>query len=163
MYRSVTAAVAAFVLGSITTGALLAQSQPAGPGPGIGGPATADNGPMRHGRFGPGGEGGPGWRMGAEGPGGGPMGGWMHEHQSRRMEMMRTFALIVRAEDRKLTPPDVQKIAEGFLLWNGNHSWKVLNAKAEGDVIGFDLATGDGSVIAHFTMDPTTARVARVS
>jgi hypothetical protein len=39
----------------------------------------------------------------------------------------------------------------------------VLNAKAEGDVIGFDLATGDGSVIAHFTMDPTTARVARVS
>ena len=77
--------------------------------------------------------------------------------------MMRTFALIHRAADRKLTPPDVQKIAEAFLLWNGNHAWKVLNVKPEGDAIGFDLATGDGSVIAHFTMDPATAHVTRVS
>ena len=62
----------------------------------------------------------------------------------------------------KLAPADlsvreVQKIAEAFLLWNGNHSWKVLNAKPDGDVIGFDLATADGSVIAHFTMDPKTS------
>ncbi len=40
---------------------------------------------------------------------------------------------------------------------------EMLNVKPEGDVIGFDLATGDGSVFAHFTMDPHTARVARVS
>ena len=38
-----------------------------------------------------------------------------------------TFALVYRQEDRKLTPPDVQKIAEAFLLWNGNHSWKVVD------------------------------------
>ena len=45
----------------------------------------------------------------------------------------------------------MQKIVEAFLLWNGNHTWKVLDVKAEGDFIGFDLATGQGSVIAHFT------------
>lgn len=154
MNKTIVAAVAAFVLGSITTGAFLAESQPAGPPGGLGGPPAADDGPMRHGPM------GPGWGMG---PGGGPLAGWMRERQARRMELMRTFALIHRAEDRKLTPPDVQNIAEGFLLWNGNHSWKVLNAKPEGDVIGFDLATGDGSVIAHFTMDPKTAHLARVS
>ena len=75
--------------------------------------------------------------------------------------MMRAFALVHRAEDRALTPPDVQKIAEAFLLWNGNHSWKVINVRPDGDVIGFDLATAEGSVIAHFTMDPKTARLAR--
>jgi hypothetical protein len=93
-------------------------------------------------------------------------GGWgmrMGEHHGHRMEMMRTFALIHRADDRKLTAPDVQRIVEGFLLWNGNHTWKVLNVKAEGEVIGFDLATGDGSVIAHFTMDPKSAHLTRVS
>jgi hypothetical protein len=87
----------------------------------------------------------------------------MRERWERRKEMMRTFALIDRAEDRKLTPPDVQKIAEAFLLWNGNHTWKVLNVKPEGDVVGFDLATAQGSVIAHFTMDPKTAHLTRGS
>ena len=158
MNKTIVVAVAAFVLGSITTGALLAQSQPAGPAAGLGGPSAADDGPMRHGRFGPGG--GMGWGMG---PGGGPMAGWMRERQARRMELLRTFALIHRAEDRNLAPPDVQKIAEGFLLWNGNHTWKVLNTKVEGDVIGFDLATGEGSVIAHFTMDSHNGRLSRVS
>ena len=44
--------------------------------------------------------------------------------------------------DRKLTPPDVQKIAEAFLLWNGNHSWKVIDvAPAPDGTIGFALAT----------------------
>jgi len=97
------------------------------------------------------------------GPGQGPFAGWMRERREHRMEMIRNFALIDRAEDRKLTPPDVQKIAEAFLLWNGNHTWKVLNAKPEGDVIGFDLATAQGSVIAHFTMDPKTAHLTRGS
>jgi hypothetical protein len=152
--KTVVAAVAAFLLGSIVTGALLAQSQPAGPPGGLGGPPAADDGPMRRGRM------GPGWGMG---PAEGPTAGWMRERHERRMDLMRTFALIHHSEDRKLTPPDVQKIAEGFLLWNGNHSWKVINAKAEGDVIGFDLATGDGSVIAHFTMDPHNGALSRVS
>jgi hypothetical protein len=154
MNRSVvTAAVAAFVLGAATTGVILASAQPAPP---PGAPPGADGGPMARGPW-----------MGPRGPMAGGMEGpwatrtgWRHEG---RMEMMRTFALIHRADDRKLTPPDVQKIVEAFLLWNGNHTWKVLGVKAEGDVIGFDLATGEGSVIAHFTMDPKTAHLTRVS
>ena len=38
------------------------------------------------------------------------------------MRRLRTFALIYPQQDRNLTPPDVQKIAEAFLLWRGNHS-----------------------------------------
>jgi hypothetical protein len=85
----------------------------------------------------------------------------MHWRDGRRAGMMRTFALIYRADDRKLTPPDVQKIAEAFLLWNGNHAWKVVNVKPDGDVVGFDLATQDGTVIARFTMDPKDGHVTR--
>ena len=91
----------------------------------------------------------------------GPWADRMRDHHTRRMEMMRVFALIDRPEDRKLTPPDVRKIAEAFLLWNGNHTWKVINVKPDGDVIAFDLATEDGSVIAHYAMDPKTGRPTR--
>ncbi len=147
----VTAAVAAFVLGSATTGVILARAQPAPPPDA---PPAADGGPMGHGRP---------WMEGRGPMGSGFWGMRMGEHHGRGMEMMRTFALVHRADDRKLTPPDVQKIVEAFLLWNGNHTWKVLDVKAEGDAIGFDLATGQGSVIAHFTMDPKTAHLTRVS
>jgi hypothetical protein len=76
---------------------------------------------------------------------------------------LRAFALIYRQQDRALTPPDVQKIAEAFLLWNGNHSWKVVDAAPTSDgLIGFSLATANGSVIARFTMDPHTARLTRI-
>ena len=111
-----------------------------------GGPPMADGGPMARGPW---------------GRAGGPWAERMREHQARRMEMMRVFALIDRPDDRKLTPPDVQKIAEAFLLWNGNHTWKVINVKPDGDVIAFDLATADGSVIAHYAMDPKTGRPSR--
>jgi hypothetical protein len=147
MRNTIVTAVAAFALGAITTGVILAQAQPAGP-------------PQD-------GSGGPPDRMMAHGPGmgrdGGPgmWGHWMHARHAHRMEMMRKFALIYRAEDRKLTPPDVQKIAEAFLLWNGNHTWKVINVKPAGDDIAFDLAAPDGSVIASFTMDPKNAHVSR--
>jgi hypothetical protein len=94
--------------------------------------------------------------------------GWMHGmHEGREMEgrgpmPRRTFALVYRQEDRKLTPPDVQKIAEAFLLWNGNHSWKVVEVAPTTDgAIGFALATQEGSVIARFTMDPHSGRVTR--
>ena len=139
MRKTIVTAVAAFALGGITTGVLQARAQPAGP------PDSAR--PM----------GG----MMARGPGMGPWGAGMGERHERHMAFLRTFALIHRADDRKLTPPDVQKIAEAFLLWNGNHSWKVLNVKPDGDVIGFDLATSDGSVIASFTMDPKDAHITR--
>jgi hypothetical protein len=145
----VTAAIAAFILGSATTGALLSWAQPAPP---PGAPPAADGGPS---------PGGPWTGMGPRGPGLWAM--RMREHGMHRGGMMRTFALIHRADDRKLTPPDVQKIVEAFLLWNGNHTWKVQDVKPEGDAIGFDLATGQGSVIAHFTMDPKTAHLTRVS
>jgi hypothetical protein len=138
MRNIIVTAIAAFALGGITTGVIVAQAQsPAPPPDGTGGP--------------------PGRGMG-HGPG---MGDWRHERHAHRMGMMRRFALIYRAEDRKLTPPDVQKIAEAFLLWNGNHTWKVLNVKPNGDVIGFDLGASDGSVIASFTMDPKTGHVDR--
>lgn len=148
MRNIIVTAVAAFALGGITTGVLLAQAQPAGPPPG--GPDGTPGGFMHH---------GPG--MGGPGGGWGGPGGWMHRQHAHRMGMMRKFALVYRAEDRKLTPPDVQKIAEAFLLWNGNHTWKVANVKPAGDLIGFDLAAPDGSVIASFTMDPKNAHVDR--
>lgn len=74
-----------------------------------------------------------------------------------------TFALVFRQADRKLTPSDVQKIAEAFLLWNGNHEWKIVQVgPASGDEVGFALATADnGPVIARFTMNVHTGRVTR--
>ena len=73
-----------------------------------------------------------------------------------------TFALVYRQEDRQLAPADVQKIAEAFLLWRGNHTWKVVNvAPASDGTVGFALATPEGSVIARFTMDPHSGRVTR--
>ena len=92
--------------------------------------------------------------------------GWMQHGRDRQqrdgMRRLRTFALIYQQEDRNLTPPDVQKIAEAFLLWRGNHTWKVVEvAPAADGGIGFALATQEGSVIARFTMDPHSARVTR--
>jgi len=87
----------------------------------------------------------------------------MHEGREGRGRMAPgTFALVYRHEDRQLTPPDVQKIAEAFLLWRGNHTWKVANVKPTSEgAIGFDLTTANGDVIASFTMDPHTGRVSR--
>jgi len=139
MRKTILAAVGGLVIGAVAAGALVAQAQP-GPGPG---PGPSMEGPPAH----------PHWM------------GWMHRMrgmQGQGPAAPRTFALIYREADRKLTPPDVQKIAEAFLLWNGNHSWKVTEVAAAPDgAIGFALATPDGSIIARFTMDPHTARVTR--
>lgn len=143
MRNTIVAAVAAFVLGAVSTGVVIAWAQPV---PQAGPPLAAD-GPMAR---------GPGM-----GRGPGPWADRMREHHARRMQMMRAFALIPRPDDRHLTPPDVQKIVEAFLLWNGNHTWKVTNVKMDGDAIAFDLATADGSVIASYTMDPKTGRPTR--
>ena len=140
MRQTILAAAAAFVIGGIATGAVLSQAQPAPP------PAQQmDVAP-------PEGHHWMGHHPGQEAQ------GWSHHHGGAG-----PFALIYRQPDRQLAPADAQKIVEGFLLWNGNHTWKVLDVKAEGDVIGFDLATGEGSVIAHFTMDPKTAHLTRIS
>ena len=169
MRNIIVTAIAAFALGGITTGVLIAHAQPAAP------PAGAAEGPPNGFR------GHRNWldRQGM-GPGAGPVAmgpgaeragmdrpdmerwqGRMRQHWAQRREMMRTFALIDRPEDRKLTPPDVRKIAEAFLLWNGNHTWRIINEKAEADRITFDLATAEGSVIARFSMDPKTGHLAR--
>ena len=142
MRQTFLAAVAAFVVGGIATGAVLSQAQPAPP------PAQqVDSAPP------------PGhhW-MGGWGHHPGPGGhGWM-----RHGDHPHPFALIYRQPDRNLAPADVQKIVEGFLLWNGNHTWKVTNVAATSEgPIDFDLATAEGSVIAKFTMDPHTGRIHR--
>jgi hypothetical protein len=129
------------VLGGATTGILIANAQPAPPSASVGGQPP-----------------GPKWM------------GWMRRDRGMRQgeergpNMRQTFALVYRQEDRNLTPPDVQKIAEAFLLWNGNHTWKVVNVAAgtDGD-IAFSLATQEGSVIASFTMDPHSGRVTRTN
>jgi hypothetical protein len=139
MRKSILTALAVLAIGGAATGIVVAQAQPAPPAPDEGGP------PPQRGM------------------------GWMHrghEWQQRggMMQRLRAFALVYPQKDRKLTPPDVQKIAEAFLLWHGNHDWKVVNVAPTTDgPIGFALATQDGSVIARFTMDPHTAEVERVS
>ena len=178
MHKIIVTAISTFILGSLTAGALVARAQPASappmPPPAASGPMNTqpgtgpDPGPgpgmgsgMGSGRMGPGRmEGGrmEGGRMGADGD---PMGERMHADHAEHREMMRAFALMHRADDRKLTPPDVQKIAEAFLLWNGNHTWKVINVARDGEVIGFDLAAAEGGVIARFTMDPKTGKLKR--
>jgi hypothetical protein len=72
------------------------------------------------------------------------------------------FALIYRPDDRHLTPPEVQKIAEAILLWNGNRTWKVTDvAEAPDNTVAFAFTTQDGSVVARFKMDRKTGRVTR--
>jgi hypothetical protein len=145
MRNTLLAAAAAFVIGGATVGSLISYAQPAPPpGPG----ATVD-GPDR-------------------GPPGPPMAGrmaWMRHWRGQRGPIApSTFALVFRQEDRNLSPPDVQKIVEGFLLWRGNHTWKVTDVGAgPNGAIQFSLATQEGSVIAKFTMDPHTGRVTRVA
>jgi hypothetical protein len=134
MRRTILAAVAVLAIGGAATGIMIANAQPAAPPAGM--------------------EGGPHWMD------------WMHRGHDRQgregMQRLRTFALVYPQEDRKLTPPDVQKIAEAFLLWRGNHTWKVVEVAPTADgAVGFALATQEGSVIARFTMDPHSGRVTR--
>jgi hypothetical protein len=146
MRRTILAAVAALSIGGIGAGTMLAYAQPAPPPP-----APQEHGP---------------WGHHADGPWGGHRhwGEWMrHLREGHgRMVAPGTFALVYRHADRQLTPTDVQTIAQAFLLWNGNHSWKVVDvAPAPDGAIGFAYATQQGGVIARFTMDPHTGKVAR--
>ncbi len=138
MRKVILATVAVLAIGSATAGIMIAEAQPAPP-PAPGAPPP-------------------------DGPRG--MGGWMQRMHGWREGRGRiapaTFALVYRHEDRQLTPPDVQKIAEAFLLWQGNHTWKVANVKQASDgAIGFDLTTASGDVVASFTMDPHSGRMTR--
>ena len=105
MRKTILTTLAVLTIGGATAGILVANAQPAPP------PSAM--------------EGRPHWM------------GWMHRgHDWRRgdgMRRPRTFALIYPQEDRNLTPPDVQKIAEAFLLWRGNHTWKVVEVAPAAD------------------------------
>jgi hypothetical protein len=97
----------------------------------------------------------------ADGPRHHPWMGW--GNQMHPGHGLRKFALVYRQSDRQLAPGDVQKIAEAFLLWNGNHTWKVTDVAATADgPIGFSLTTPEGLVVAKFTVDPHTAHISRV-
>lgn len=145
MHRTLFIAAAAFVAGGIATGATLSLAQP-GPPP----LPPADGGPARMADWGS-----PGW---------GPHGGAGRMGGPGMRERMRNFALVYPATDRALSPADVQKIAEAFLLWHGNHTWKVADVAPTADgAVAFSLTTADGAMIAKFTMDPHTARVRRIA
>ncbi|MGH7042494.1 MAG: hypothetical protein ACREFY_10220, partial [Acetobacteraceae bacterium] len=86
-------------------------------------------------------------------------GAWHH----RPLVAPGTFALLFHPADRALTPADAQAVAAGFLRWNGNHTWKVVDVKQLSDgKIGFSYATTDNTVIASFTIDSRTGRIKRV-
>jgi hypothetical protein len=104
-------------------------------------------------------------RGGMGGPGGwmhGPGAGDMHGPGGMMRRMMQ-FALIYPAPDRALSGPDVQKIAEAFLLFNGNHTWKITEVTEEPNRVTFAIATPDGTAIAHFAMNRHTGRPQRLS
>ncbi len=129
-----TAAVVALGLSVAGGMVVAAQAQSA---PGMEG---HDGGPM--GRPGEGPHGPGGWMHHGHG-------GWMHHH-----DPMRMLGLFYPAEDRALTGSDVQKIAEAFLLFNGNRSWKVANvAENQDNTVSFAFAAPDGTVIARFAVD----------
>jgi hypothetical protein len=95
--------------------------------------------------------------------------GWMNRmHEMMAMRGMHrpfapgTFALFPRDVDRHLSGADAQKIAEALLLWHGNHSWKVADVVENPDTVGFAYTAPDGTVIARFTIQRKTGRIARV-
>jgi len=140
MRKTLLATVGAALIGSAGTGALMAYAQPAPP------PAPDVDGapPAPH----------PGW--------GGWLHRWGHGPDGRGPGGPGTFALVFRQGDRNLSPSDVKTIAEGFLLWNGNHDWKVTDVAPAGDnAVGFALATKEGAVVARFTIDRHTGKVTR--
>lgn len=140
MRKTVLAAMTALSVAGLGTGTVAAYAQSAPPPPGP--RAEAPPGPFHHRHAGP----------------------WMHRpHWDHgRFRGPGTLALVYHHADRHLTPADVQTIAEAFLLWNGNHSWKVVDvAPVPNGKIGFAYATKSGAVIARFTMDPHTGRVTR--
>ncbi len=150
MRKSVLAAVAAVAIASAAGGALIAHAAPPGPPP----PGGPPGGPAGAAPWGP--HPGP-WMHHGPGPWHHGPGGWHH-----RPIAPGTFALFFRPADRALTPADVKEIASALLVWNGNHTWKVVDVtKQSGDLIGFAFAAPDNTVIARFTMDSHTGRIVR--
>jgi hypothetical protein len=159
MRKTILAAIAASALTGAAAGSFVqlasAQQTPSGP------PAAAPSGETMEQNPGPGWRRGMHWRqrmreMGMREPG-------MGEMRHGRFAGHGTFALFYQQADRQLSAADVQKIAEAFLLWHGNHSWKVVDvAESPDNTVGFGYAASDGTVIAKFAMDRKTGRITRV-
>ncbi len=144
MHRFTMLAVAAGAAlgGAVAVVATQVQAQGAGPGPGMGRPGMD--------------------RPGMESDGGGMRGPGEHRLMRGMMGRMRQFALIYPVADRALSGPDVQKIAEAVLLYNGNHTWKVTEVVEQPTRVTFAFAAPDGAAIAHFAVDRHTARPERI-
>ncbi len=72
-----------------------------------------------------------------------------------------TFGLVFTPADRALSQADVQKVAEAWLLWHGNHAWHVTALSSDADRVNFAIATPDNAVIATFAMNRHTGTLAR--
>jgi hypothetical protein len=151
---------AAMVLSIVAGGgALIAYGQPAPAGPAPVGAAPVTPGPDGPVAGPPRPPGGAPWMQWRQHPG-----AWREGMAQRRWMRARTFALFFRPADRPLTPPDVQKIAEAFLLWNGNHTWKVIDVAPMPDgQVSFAYAAPDNTIIARFSMDTRTGRLTRTA
>lgn len=149
MRKSILAAAAALSIAGASAGVLIAHAAPPPPPPGGPGGGPGMMGPHP----------GP-WH--GHGPWHGPRHGpWGPHH--RPLITPGTFALLFHPKNRAITPADAAAIATGFLRWNGNHDWKVIDVKALSDgKIGFAYATPDNAVIARFTIDSRTGRIKRV-
>ncbi len=146
MRKSLIAVATALAIAGGTAGSLIAHAAPPPPPPGgpgmMGGPMGGPGGPHPH-------------------PWGPHPGMWGRHH--RPLITPGTFALLFHPKNREITSADATAIATGFLRWNGNHTWKVVDVKAQGDnKIGFAYATADNSVIARFTINTHTGRIRRV-
>ncbi len=86
--------------------------------------------------------------------------GW--DHHSPAPGNWRALAgLLPTAPDRQLTAADVQTIAQAYLLWHGNHDWRVTNLATDGDRVTFAITTAQNAVVATFAMDRHTGALIR--
>jgi hypothetical protein len=97
----------------------------------------------------------------------GPAQGWVPPWMARHamhaaFAWRRNWGLFHRPADLALSPSDVQTIAEGILLRNGEHDWKVGDVTANADhTVSFAFVTAHGDVIARFVMDTQDGRIRR--
>lgn len=106
----------------------------------------------------------PGMGMhGMEGMGMPPHPGMPGPMMDRMRHMAMTWGLFFSQPDKKLSANDVQTLAQAILLIHGNHDWKVADVTPAADgSISFAYTTGDGSVIARFSVDPHSGRMIRI-
>ncbi len=154
-------AVAALLAGAVAAPMLAgAQTAPAAGAPAQVLPAqTPPPGPMRAPPP------GNGWARGPimRGPAAGWVPPWMaHRAMHAAFAWRRNWGLFHRPADLGLSAADVQTIAEGILLRNGEHDWKVGDVTANADhTVSFAFVTAHGDVIARFVMDTQNGRIRR--